>query len=62
MSNAGFIGLANPMGVFSILFGAFLFAAIIYVGARLVRLKEVSDKAYRAKLREQYEAENHKVE
>lgn len=50
------------MGVFSILFGAFLFAAIIYVGARLVRLKEVSDKAYRAKLREQYEAENHKVE
>jgi hypothetical protein len=56
MSNAGFVGLMNPLGVLLVLFAAFLFSMIIYIGARLVRVKEASDKLYRARLREQVEA------
>ena len=57
-SNAGFLGLQNAFGVFLILFSALLFIGIIYVGAKLVKAKEASDKAMRAELRKRIEAGN----
>ncbi len=56
-SNAGFLGLQNVLGGFVILFSALLFIGIIYVGAQLVKAKEVSDKALRADLRKRIEAD-----
>jgi hypothetical protein len=54
-SNEGFVGLHNPLGVFLILLCAFLTVMIIIYGARKVKQKEISDKAYRAELRRQIE-------
>lgn len=61
MGNAGFVGLANPLGVLFVIFSLFLFSAIIYVGAKLVRVKETSDKEYRARLKQQVDARKNKV-
>lgn len=55
-SNAGFLGLQNWAGVFLIVFSALLLIAIIYVGAKLVKAKEISDKALRAELRRKLES------
>ena len=60
MGNAGFVGLANPAGVLFVLFSLFLFSVIIYVGAKLVRAKESSDKEFRARLKQQVEAQKSK--
>ncbi len=57
-TNAGFVGLANPLGVLMILVAALLLIAMIVFGAGVIRAKEQAGKQQRAALRERLEKKN----
>jgi Na+-transporting methylmalonyl-CoA/oxaloacetate decarboxylase gamma subunit len=61
-SNAGFQGLATPMGVLFVFVSLILLIAIIMFGAALVKAKEASDREKRAEMKRRLQGDPPTVE
>ncbi len=55
MSNAGFLGLQNSMGILLITFAALLLITMIVAGGLFIRAKEASDRLKRAEMKKAIE-------